>query len=152
MAGYHLVDHGAQGIYVGAKVGHAFELFRGHVVGSAANIVAKIFFGTPHDGLIAQGQSEIGDFRRTAVGHDDVVRLDVPVHNAVSVGVVQAGCNFGGDLDGPFQFNFPPFPCSAVFQKVLALHILHHQSILPEFRNFQQMLDRHDVGVVKVFH
>ena len=97
VAGEHLVQHRAEGIDVRAArdLPLAHRLLGAHVVRRAQ---AHPGLGHPRAARLARRERdpEIGH-QRLAVVQQDVLRLDVPVHHAVAVGVVERRGDLGGD-------------------------------------------------------
>ena len=80
-AGEHLEEHDARGVDVGAGVGDApGDQFR-RQVGDGAEQDA----GAGGRGGGGAGQAEVGDLDPAVVGEDDVLGLDVAVHDAGAV-------------------------------------------------------------------
>ena len=100
VAGEHLVEHGAQGVDVGAGVDGllAHGLLGAHVVRGAEGEA-----GLGHAGaaglLHGEGDAEVGD-EGLALVQQDVLGLDVAVDDALAVGVVEGAGDFGGEADG----------------------------------------------------
>ena len=152
-AGDHLVDHGAEREDVGARVGlFAVELFRRHVLQGAEDRASA---GQPSGRRRAGGsggngrrraqlgEAEVEDVRPSLREHH-VARLQVPVHDAPAVRLVEGV----GDLDRvperPVQRHRAPG--QPLLQR-LALQVLHHQVVdavvLPDVE------DRTDVRVAQ---
>ena len=126
--GEHLVEDDAQRVDVRPVV-HALgmlDLFRRHIVRRAHDL--------PHAGqmevlrLAAQdfGQAEVGDLCAALLVQQHVLRLDVAVHDAFVVRILEGLANLGDDLQrlgrGEFAgpFNLP---------QVRAIHILHEEVV-----------------------
>ena len=74
-AGQHFVEHGSQGVLIGAGLGEATKLLGGHVVGGPCGESAS---GGGHE-IGAFDDSEVGQYG-LAVPEEDVGRLDVSVN------------------------------------------------------------------------
>ena len=72
----------------------AADLFGRHVIDGAHHHVAARQLGRHQ-----AGQAEVENFDRAAVRDEDVRGLDVAMHDAVDVGVVEPLTDLGGDLD-----------------------------------------------------
>ena len=131
----HLAQHDSERVEVGAAVGvDAFleRLGRG-VRELAAELVALGLLPVLELGL---GDAEVGDLHLAAVGHEDVVRRHVAVHeagrgaiDACRVCEVEPAQYLGGDVHRHVDGE-PPAVREDELLEVRAFHELHHDVVL----------------------
>ena len=147
LPGQHLVQGAAEGVDVGAVVERRVGggLLRAHVLRRPERDADGGDRGVrPRPGHGA-GDPEVRD-DGVALGEEDVLRLDVPMHDAPAVGVGEAVGRFGGDphrlRDGqrPFARQAPP-------QRV-PLDERHH--VVEQAVGFAGVVQRKDVRVVEL--
>ena len=97
------------------------NLLRGHV-GGRADAGAGLREVVVIEGLVP-GDAEVHDLHPAVAGQHDVRRLDIPVHDAAVVDVVQGAGHLHGD-DGRDVVRNAPARVEQVIQ-VDALHVLH---------------------------
>ncbi len=99
LAGEHLVEHGAEGVDVGAggDLPLAHRLLGTHVVRGAERHTG---LGHPGVARLARRQrdSEVGH-QRPAVVQEDVLGLDVPVNDLMAMRIVERRSHLRGDAD-----------------------------------------------------
>ena len=139
MSGDALIEDAPQRIKVGLGVRCALERLFGRHVGDGPHHHPRL--RQPASPLTAR-QPEVHQLRGTVLGDDDVLRLDVPVHDPLTMGVLQSLQHLEGDLHQPRHRHGQQFP------QRLSLHQLHHDRKLPAF--FHRIKDGHDVRVVQL--
>jgi hypothetical protein len=112
----------------------------------AVGISCRASFPTPQPPLFRRQlrQTEIQDLRLTALGHENVRRLDVPMDDALGVGRVQRI----GNLNRQLQHFLRPewLPGKALLQG-LPLQILHGDEGLAFV--LANLVNRADIGMVE---
>jgi hypothetical protein len=103
LASKHLVEHGRQRVHVASRVEEpvAGGLFRTHVLGRAqrkACLSEAVAAGFLH----GERDAEVGQ-HRLALEEQDVLGLDVAVHNTRPMGIVEGTGHLLGDGEGLFQ-------------------------------------------------
>ena len=140
LPGEHLVEHDAHGVDV-RLVGDVVSpgLFRGDVVHRADGLVGHGL------GLALQepGDAEIGHLDGPVPQQHDVLGLDVPVDDALLVGVLQGQQDLGGEVQGLLPAD-GPFLLDILLQGD-AVDVLHDDvlDLVPE----THVVHPHDVGV-----
>ena len=121
-----LLAAGLLGREVGGRAEHRADLGDARLVGG------------PRD-------AEVGELDHVAVGDEQVAGLDVAVHDAVAVGVVEAAAGLGDDLDGLLDVEV-----AAVAQQLgarVAGDVLHHDEVLVVALVEAEVEHLDDVGV-----
>ena len=95
-------------------------------------------------GMQGPGDAEVGD-DGLAAGQHDVLRLDVPMDDAVLVGVLQGAADFAGDLERGVERKllFPREP----LPERLALGERHH--VVEQAAGLPRVVQRENVGVLE---
>ena len=94
--GEELVQHDAHGPEVGALVGAAgLKLFRGHVRHRSRERLLALVLGAK------RRDAEVEHLYRPARRHEDVLWLEIPVHDPVLVGAHERADDRDDELDGP---------------------------------------------------
>jgi hypothetical protein len=147
-ARHALVEHHGGGVEVRAGVwGEAPRLLRGHVVGRAADETR----GGHPGGLVPADlrEAEVHDLHEVPAGgeglHEDVLGLDVPVHDAELVGLVERGEHLPQDLRGARDRESPQLPHHV--REVAPAEELHHQ-VQQLVVGAPEVEHHHRVGVV----
>ena len=118
----HLVHHDAHRIDVAGKIGLvALGLFRADIMDAAHRLAAgKLVLGAGD-----AGNAEVHHPQLAVVQQHDVLGLDVPMHHAVAVGMVQRFEDLGDEMH-----RFPAGQPAAALVEVLpqrhAVHVFHH--------------------------
>ena len=146
LAHQHLVEHAAQRIDIGRRtdVGIAGRLLRAHVVWRAQT-EPRLRETSAARRVDGQGDPEVGD-NRISIDQQDVGRLDVPVDNALAVGVVEGFRDVDSDPDRLFDRKLA-FPVQAT-PEALALHVRH--GVEEKAVHLSGFEEREDVGVLQV--
>ena len=119
----HLVHHDAHGVDVALGVGLLpLRLFGADVVDAAHGLFAvlDLVLG-PGDA----GDAKVHHPQLAVVQQHDVLGLDVPVDDAVAVGVVEGAEDLGDEVDG-LPAGYFAAPLVEVLPEGHALHALHH--------------------------
>ena len=145
LAGEHLVEHGAERVDVraGGDLALAHRLLGTHVVRRAERHAG---LGHPGPARLARRQRdpEVGD-ERLALVEQDVLRLDVAVHHAVPVGVVERRAHLAGDSEGVGDRELL-LPGEPVAQR-LALDERHHvEEVAVRFARVEEREDVRGAG------
>ncbi len=141
-AGQHLVEHGPEGVDIGARVRDiAPELLGSDVLGGAQDR-ARVGEIPTAFGL---GDAEVGHQDATVVGQHDVGGLDVAMDDAGEVGGVQGVGHVGRDLHRPRRTERAVL--LKVFPKGLAPHQFHHDRV--DALDRDRVVDRHDAAMVQ---
>jgi hypothetical protein len=136
-SGEHLIgDHGEGKLIGPALYGVALDLFGRHVIGRAH-----------HDSVLSHllgknfGHAKIRDFCVRALVNQDVGRLDIPMHNAFFVGVIEAnsGLPEDGERDAS-RYRFLTIEDLLERRPVDEFHEDVSQAVL-----FRDIVDRYDV-------
>ena len=126
LAGEHLVHHHAHRVQIALLVGHlAPGLLRREVVHAAQGRAggAALVQGGGLAGL-QPGDAEVGHLHPALVVHQYVLGLDVPVHDAVSMGVVHRRQYADRHADGGIRVDRAALADHLLER--LAVHVLHH--------------------------
>ena len=119
-----LIERAAQRIDVGPKVDGVGvrSLFRGHVVGRAHDLTQRGQLAA--GGLIGaeQGQPKVENLDLSLACHHQVRGLDVPMHQAVLVGVLEPEGRLADELAG--SGNPQPFHALEQFADVFSINIV----------------------------
>ncbi len=150
MPGQKLVGHHAVGVEVTAGVHRlADDLLRGDVGGRPEYLTffrEGLQLGLHHD----LGQPEIEDLdpilTRRPLGHQDVRRLQIPVHHPRVVGCPEAVRHLGQDLQGAGQRQRPALVLVHQRLQIPPLEVLHHQ-VEPPVPGVPEVRDGDEVGV-----
>ena len=111
-SGEHLVQHTAQAVEIAATVDMSgARLLRTHVGGRPDRHPAFRQL-LPPGARDRQGESEVRHDRMFAA-EQDVLRLDVPMHNALTVGATESAANITRDAEGVVERK-RAFPCQAL--------------------------------------
>ena len=172
-AGEHLVEDDAQREEVGAAVGAlAPQLFRRHVAHRAHQGGGPSRLRPPRQRAVQRGQAEVEDLHPAVDADEDVLRLEIAVHDAAGVSGGEPSGNLERDLQGgrerqragaeprPQRFALEAFGDEVRGAAVVA-HVIHRDDIgviegaggpgfvvqrreaLAVGRMRQQQLDRH---------
>ncbi len=94
--------------------------------------------------IAAPGNAEIGDFHRTVFDfEDDVVGLDIPMHHAHRVGIIERAGDLQRDLQDSLDRQF--FAALQGVRQGLAFQQLHHD--VGDFVELADVVDRDNVGM-----
>jgi hypothetical protein len=142
----HLVEHAAEAVLVTAAVEPAApaRLLRAHV-GRGADHHAGRGQLLPSRRRHRPGDPEVGD-QRVAFLEQDVLGLDVAVHHALPVSVVQGVGHLARDLERVLQRKLP-VPLEPLAQR-LAPHVGHHEE--QQAAGLAGVMKRQDVGVAEL--
>jgi len=122
LAGEHLVEHDAEGVDVGARIGLAGVLLGGHVVGGAHDDIGP---GEAAGGTGGgAGEAEVGELGAPILGEEDIGGLDVAVDDALAVRELQGIANLAGDGEGLLGIESGPAQDAA---EVGAVHVFHDE-------------------------
>ncbi len=122
-------------------LGRTGELLRRHVPQGSHGLIAGGQAGKRLS-VHQLGQPEVGDLHRSCLVYQDVLGLDVTVHDAPVVGVLQRGADLGHDGQGLARIELATLH---QLPKVRAVHELHHdpgQALL-----LVKVMDRDDARV-----
>jgi hypothetical protein len=125
-AGHQVVEGRSQGVDVAAGIGvlGVDGLLVGHVVRGAEALAG----GGQVAGIIDPlGQAQIDQLTDAGAGDEDVVRLDVAVHDAARVGVLQGTGNVQGNVDRVADGQLAQLVQQRVGRR--AVHELQHQVV-----------------------
>ena len=139
----HLVQDAAKGVHVGATV-HVFsasQLLGAHVGGRPDREARRgeLLPARCSDGA---GDAEVADHRMSRL-EENVLRLDVAMHDVMTVGVGEGVGHFASDLHSPVQRELR-FSAQALAQR-LALHVWH--DVVREAVSLARVVKRDDVRV-----
>ncbi len=124
LAGQEFVEHDAERVDVGPLVPSlALYLLGRHVVGGAQAVVEITPRHAPRP--LHQGDAEIEELELPLGGDQDVLRLEVTVGDAVSVGVSQRAGELPAIPDRLIDAEWQP--AAEVLTEGLTLHVLQHQ-------------------------
>ncbi len=138
--GQHLVEDDADRVEVGALVdGLALGLFGRQVLGRAQNGA-----GLGHLRVVGLGDAEVGDLHRAGGVDQDVLRLDVAVHDVRAVGHLHRGKQLEGYAHRLAR-GVATLAADVVLER-LALDVLHDDVVGAVDR--APVVDVDDVGVV----
>ena len=136
-AGEHLVEHHAHGVNVA-----------GHIGGLAAGLLRAEIMHRAHHRIAAGEGGAVGHAGDAEVRHldvpvlmdEDILRLDVPVDDAVLMGMLQRREDPDGDLRRHGGVDAPLLPDDLL--EGLALDVLHHQvAVVPVHAHVQKVDD-----------
>src|SRR6266496_5818058 len=135
-----LVHHDAEAVDVATTVEEfSARLLRRHVVRSSHDISASGHTAAEMSG----SDSEIGDECVLVFIEENVVRLDVAVHQSTSVGVIESRSDLRSDAGGSFRRK-RAMPANAITQ-CAARQVRHHQENV--ILNHSEIDDLADVRV-----
>ena len=141
-AAQHLVGHHRQAVEVGARIHRQpLHLLRAHILRCAHQHARR-----RQPRLLRRPRNaEVGQRHLPRRAHDDVVRLDVPVHQPPMVGVVQRLRQRAQDGEHLVGREGPPLPDD--LGQRLPLQVLHHEVVPAPF--LSHVVDGNDVGVLE---
>ena len=141
LASHQLIEHDARSPDIGPAVHRlAAQLLGRHIAGCAHNGA-----DLGHRGILDPGDAEIGDLHLTLGAQHDIGGLDIPVHHAALVAVVQGGEHLLHDLEDGGHGK-----ALATLQHLLqgaARHMLHGDPGVAVILAI--IIDRDDMGVVQ---
>ena len=143
------VEHRAQAVHVGARVGRAAG--RVHLLGAHVVRRAQDRAGAREPQLVLHAcQAEVGELRHAFRGEQHVARLDVAVHHAVLVRVVQPARQVAAQprralaLGGVGRAAFPALVLDELLEAPAGDHLLHDQVVAARLGH---AVHAHDVAV-----
>ena len=137
MAREHLIEHDAEGIQVTARVGiEALGLLGRDIVHGADGLTAALFMD-----ILERGDAEVSDLDHVIVRDHDVLRLDVPVDDAVGVRVLQRLADLRGVVQRLRGAEYTVL-CHALLER-LALDELHDNIL--RLAAVADIVDRDDI-------
>lgn len=126
--GGDLVQHAAEGVEVAAVVDVvAADLLRRHVVRGAHGDAGTGESGGEADVVPESGYAEVADLHRAVAEPHDVRGLQIPVHDALLVGVRQSGGRLLADLHDVGDGQRMLFVVLQELTEVAPVQQLHHQ-------------------------
>ena len=143
-SGQHLVQHHPQAVDVGALVGGvAAGLFGAEVGGGPdhGTVLGQFLRVVPHP-----RHPEVGHLDRAVRRQQDVSGLDVAVDHPASMGHLQSGGHFGGDLGRPAGQELP-LGVEDIPQRTPGDQL--HDDVVGALL-LPPVVDRHDVGMAQV--
>ena len=145
-AGEHFVKDHAEGIDIGAVIDleRMLDLLGRHVVWRAHDVSfhgeAKRIATQAED----LGEAEVGDFHAPFAVDEDILRLDVAVHDAFVVGVLQRVAELRNDLQRPSGRKLPGL---LELPQIYAIDVFHDEVV--HSAGFAELVHRNDGGVTE---
>ena len=141
-ARHELIGHDAERVQIGARPSLLAAGLLGREVGGRPEHRADLGDARLVGGA---GDPEVGELDHIRIGHEQVARLDVPVHDAVAVRVVESAAGLGHHVDRLLDFH------RAVVAEQLgagvAGDVLHHDEVLARSFVEAEIEHLHDVRV-----